>query len=106
MAYVYEIRFDIRADQMSELQIGASLERVLGYLRSLLPNEPGHVTSRAMYALEHTEHVHLVFESTWEQWEDLDRHRASSLAEEKVLLEFGPHVTEGDLAVTTYAEVD
>jgi hypothetical protein len=34
MAYVYQVSFDIRPDQMNELQIGASLERVLGYLRS------------------------------------------------------------------------
>jgi hypothetical protein len=48
----YQIGFDIRPEQMSELEIGASLERALGYLRILLPGETGHITSRAMYSLD------------------------------------------------------
>ena len=45
MAYIYEVSFDINKNQMSQLQIGQPLERVLGYLRTLLPGEPGYVTS-------------------------------------------------------------
>ncbi len=52
MAYIYEVSFDIRSNQLSQLDIGAPLERVVGYLRTLLPSEPGYVTSRAMYSLD------------------------------------------------------
>jgi hypothetical protein len=105
MAYVYQVSFDIRPDQMSELQIGASLERVLGYLRSLLPGQPGHITSRAMYSLDMPDRTHLVFQSVWEAWDDLKAHRQSSLAEDKVLTEFQPHVSLEDLVVHLYEEV-
>ena len=105
MAYVYQVSFDIRPDQMSELEIGASLERVLAYLRSLLPGEAGHITSRAMYSLDVPDRTHLVFQSVWDTWDDLEAHRQSSLAEEKVLTEFEPHVALEDLAVHVYAEV-
>jgi hypothetical protein len=106
MAYVYQVSFDIRPDQMSELEIGASLERVLGYLRTLLPAETGFVTSRALYSVDIPETTHLVFESVWERWGDLDSHRRSSLAEDKVLTEFKPHVALEDLSVHAYQEVD
>jgi len=106
MAYVYQVSFDIRPDQMSELEIGASLERVLGYLRTLLPAETGFVTSRAIYSVDIPETTHLVFESVWERWGDLDDHRQSSLAEDKVLTEFKPHVALEDLSVHAYQEVD
>jgi hypothetical protein len=105
MAYVYQVSFDIRPDQMSELDIGASLERVLGYLRILLPAETGFVTSRAMYSVDIPETTHLVFESVWEIWGDLDSHRRSSLAEDKVLTEFKPHIALEDLSVHSYQEV-
>jgi len=106
MAYIYQVSFDIRPDQMDELEIGASLERVLGYLRALLPNEPGHTNSRAMASLNVPGRTHLVFESMWEAWEDLEAHRRSSLAEDKVLAEFEPHVSLQDLCVRIYREVD
>jgi hypothetical protein len=106
MAYTYQIGFDIRPDQMSELEIGASLERVLGYLRTLLPGEAGHITSRAMHSLDREDKVDLVFESVWETWEDLEAHRQSSLAEDKVLIEFEPHVSLEGLSVRVYEEVD
>jgi hypothetical protein len=105
MAYVYQVSFDIRPDQMSELEIGASLERVLGYLRTLLPAEVGFVASRAMYSVDSAERTHLVFESVWETWEDLEEHRRSSLAEDKVLIEFKPHVALEDLSAHVYQEV-
>jgi hypothetical protein len=105
MAYIYQVSFDIRPEQMGELEIGASLERVLGYLRTLLPAETGFVTSRAMYSVDNVERTHLVFESVWENWGDLDDHRQSSLAEDKVLTEFKPHVALEDLSVHAYQEV-
>jgi hypothetical protein len=105
MAYIYQVSFDIRPDQMDELQIGASLERVLGYLRALLPNDPGHVSSRAMYSLDLSDRTDLVVESVWETWDDLVAHRKSSLAEDKVVTEFEPHVALEDLAMHIYEEV-
>jgi hypothetical protein len=105
MAYIYQVGFDIRPDQMSELQIGASLERVLAYLRTLLPGEPGHITSRAMHSVDVPDRIHLVFQSVWEGWDDLENHRASSISEDKVLTEFKPHVELQDLVVRVYEEV-
>ncbi len=75
MAYVYEVSFDIQADQMSQLEIGAPLERVIGYLRTLLPSEPGFVTSRAMYSIGVPDKTNLVIQSVWERWEDLENHK-------------------------------
>lgn len=105
MAYVYQVSFDIRPDQMSELQIGSSLERVLGYLRTLLPSESGFVSARALYSLDVPDTTHLVFESTWETWENLEAHRQSELSETKVLAEFEPHVSTEHLDVHLYEEV-
>ena len=105
MAYIYQVTFDIQPDQMSQLEIGASLERALGYLRTLLPNEAGYVTSRSMSSLDMPGKTHLVVESEWESWDDLESHRRSSLVENKVLSEFEPHVTLEDLAVHIYEEV-
>ena len=105
MAYIYRIDFDITPEQMSQLEIGASLERTLGYLRTLLPSQMGYITARAMHALNGNEEVHLSFESEWERWEDLQAHRESSLSEDKVLKEFEPHVQLEDLTVRVYEEV-
>ncbi|MHB1590116.1 MAG: hypothetical protein ACYCTW_01065 [Sulfuricella sp.] len=106
MAYIYQVSFDILPDQMSELQIGAALQRVIGYLRTLLPSDPGYVTSRAMYSVDMSDRTHLIFQSVWGTWDDLDAHRQSSLAEDKVLTEFQPHVSLEDLSVHIYEEVD
>jgi len=107
MAYIYSISFDIEPDKMDELKIGASLERTLGYLRTLLPSEVGFITARAMYALDRDENgdIDLIFQSVWDRWEDLLAHQASSLAEDKVLREFKPHVELEDLRVRIYEEV-
>ena len=105
MAYVYQVTFDIQPDQMGELQIGASLERVLGYLRSLLPSESGYVTARAMYSVDVPETTHLVIESIWQTWHDLEAHSHSELAEAKVVAEFDPHITPAQLGVHIYEEV-
>lgn len=105
MAYIYEVRFDINKNQMSQLEIGAPLERVLGYLRTLLPGEPGYVTSRAMYSMDDPDNTNLVVQSVWERWEDLENHKNSTLAEQKTLTEFGPHINEDALKVRIYEEV-
>jgi hypothetical protein len=107
MAYIYSISFDIGPDKMDELQIGASLERTLGFLRTLLPSEIGFITARAMYAMNLDENgeIDLIFQSVWDRWEDLQAHKESSLAEDKVLREFAPHVELEDLRVRIYEEV-
>lgn len=106
MAYTYIIRFQIDADRISELQIGSSLERVLGYLRTLLPSQDGFITSRALYSLENEEKVGVLFESVWDTWESIQAHRESNLSEDKVLLEFGDHVDRQGLDIRVYQEIE
>jgi heme-degrading monooxygenase HmoA len=105
MAYFYQITFDISTDDMSELQIGGSLERTLGYLRTLLPTEPGYITIRAARSIDVENHIHMLVESEWDTWQDLERHHASALAEDKVLSEFEPHVQLEDLTIRVFEEV-
>jgi hypothetical protein len=105
MAYIYQVCFDIRPDQMSELEIGAALERVLAYLRALLPSEPGYISSRAMSSVDGADKTHLIVQSVWDGWSDLEQHRRSSLAEDKVLNEFQPHVSLQDVSACIYQEV-
>jgi len=105
MAYVYEVSFDIDSDKMNQLKIGASLERILGYLRTLLPSEQGYVTSRALYSLESEDTTHVIFQSEWQEWEDLKRHVSSSLLEDKVLKEFDPHIKLENLTSHTLNEI-
>lgn len=105
MAYIYEVSFDISKDQLTQLEIGAPLERVIGYLRSLLPSEPGYVTSRAMHSLDMPDSTNLVIESIWETWEDLENHKNSHLVEQKSLTEFGSHISEDALKVRIYEEI-
>ena len=106
MAYMYSVRFSIAPDMMDQLQVGAALERVLGYLRALLPSEPGFTTVRALHSVDGGRGVAVLVESIWETWDDLSRHRESSLSEDKVLREFEPHVGISDLEVRVYEEVD
>ena len=106
MAYIYQIGLEIGADQMSELKIGSSLERVLGYLRTLLPSQDGYITSRVMHSLENKAHVQVVVESVWQDWESFIEHRNSNLAEDKIMLEFQPHIERDELRQSTYVEVD
>ncbi len=108
MAYVYEVAFDISPEHMDELAIGHGIERVLAMLKALLPGEEGFITARAMHSVdpEHPkEHVAVVIQSLWDYWEDLQRHRESTLAEDKVLMEF-EHLSKEDLDIAVYQEVD
>ena len=105
MAYTCQVGFDIHPGQTTELQLGASIEKALAYLRLALPGEPGHVDSRALSSLDMPDRTHVLFESTWETWEDVEAHRKSSLAADKLLTELGPHVTLQNLAVHIYQDV-
>lgn len=106
MAFTYLIHFKIKHEDMSQLKIGSSLERTLGYLRTLLPSEEGFITARAMHTLQSEDPVRLILESTWDTWDDLKRHLDSSLAEDKILKEFEPHVELEDLTTRIYEDVD
>jgi hypothetical protein len=105
MAYVYEVSFDIDSSKMDQLKIGSSLERVLGYLRTLLPSESGYVTSRALYSLNSEDTTHVIFQSEWQEWEDLYQHSRSSLLEDKILEEFEPHIRLKHLTSLTFNEI-
>lgn len=105
MAFTYQVSFEIGHEQMEQLRIGTTLEKVIGYLRTLLPNEPGFISAHALYSLDTPGKTCLVIESSWDQWEDLQAHQSSGLAEQKVLSEFEPHVAIEDLTVQIYGEV-
>ena len=107
MAYIYQVGFHIAPEKMNELEIGSSIERVLGFLKAFLPGEDGYQTARAFHSVDQQpdEPVTVVVQSLWEYWDDLVKHRDSELAEEKVLLEFGEHLNKEDLVVHTFEEV-
>ena len=105
MAYVYQVSFDIPPQRQADLEIGSPLERVLGYLRTLLPSEPGFTTARAVYSLDLPERTRVVVESVWDHWEDLENHRRSTTAEDKILREFS-HLSPEMLEIRTFREVD
>lgn len=105
MAFVYEVQFEISPNQLSELEIGKSLERVIGYLKTLLPSETGFITARGMHTVEYEDVVEVVFHSVWDHWEDLEQHRRSQLIEDKVLREFAPSIKIENLVTNIYDEV-
>ena len=106
MAYAYTLRFQIKPEKISKLQIGSSLERVLGYLRALLPSQDGFITCRALYSLEDESSIELLLESVWDTWENIQKHRNSTLSEAKVLIEFGQQIKQEDLHLSIYKEVE
>jgi hypothetical protein len=105
MPYVYEVSFEIAPEQMTELQIGRSLQRTAGYLKVRLPGRPGFITSEADYSVDDPARTRVLFRSEWSDWADVERHRESSLLEEKVLKEFEPHVSAENITVRAYAIV-
>lgn len=105
MAYIYQVSFEIEHSQLEQLRIGANLEEVLGYLRTLLPNMPGFITARAMFSVDNADKTFLLVQSIWDHWEDLVKHRESNLAEQRILSSFKPHVQVEDLEVHIFEEV-
>lgn len=105
MPYVYEVAFDIPPERMTDLQIGRSLQRTAGYLKVRLPSRPGFITSEAEYSVDDPSITRVVFRSEWSDWEDVERHRVSSLQEDKVLAEFEPHLNAESMTVRSYAKV-
>jgi quinol monooxygenase YgiN len=106
MAYFYEISFTIDHSQLDELAIGGSLERVLGYLRTILPEKPGFISSKALRSVADSNPVRVVVWSEWQDWEDLLEHVGSSIIEDKVLLEFDPHIKLEHLTANSYYEIE
>lgn len=105
MAYVYQVSFEIEREQMEQFRIGAALEKVIGYLRTMLPSEPGYITAHAFHSLDNDEKAHVIVLSFWEQWDDIQTHERSELAEKKVLFEFKPHIKLENLTVRIYEEI-
>jgi hypothetical protein len=105
MPYVYEVSFEIRPEQMTQLEIGHSLERLVGYMKIRLPVQPGFVFADAWYSVDDPEKTRVVTRSEWSDWRDVEDHRKSSLLEDHLFEEFDPHVNSGNVMIRTYAEV-
>ncbi len=106
MPFIYQTTFDIETKNLDELQIGHSLQLSLAYLKAFLPNEPGFINARAMYSITHNDVTHVAFESTWEDWETLERHREkSAFAEGKMLSRFEMKVTPQNVANHVFEEI-
>jgi hypothetical protein len=105
MPYLYEVSFDIRNDQMSELEIGESLDELVGYLKARLPSERGFVLADAWYSVDDPEKTHVVARSEWSDWSDVEQHRASSILEDHAFEQFDPYIKTSDVTIRTYAEV-
>ncbi len=107
MPYIYRTTFDIASKDVDQLEIGRSLQLSLAYLKTFLSNEPGFVSARAMYALQHERgNVHISFESTWEDWASITEHREkSAFAEGKMLQRFELKVEPKNVAEGIYEEI-
>lgn len=105
MPYLYEVSFAIRHDQMPQLEIGDSLERLVGYLKVRLPVQRGFVLADAWYSVDDPDATRVVVRSQWSDWSDVEVHRESSILEDHIFEEFDPHVSKDEVTIRTYAEV-
>lgn len=105
MPYTYEVSFDIPPEEMGELEIGKSLERVVGYMKIRLPAQRGFVFADAWYSVDDPAKTRVVMRSEWSDWCDVEDHRKSSMLEDHVFEEFGTHLSPDQLTIRTYAEV-
>jgi len=105
MPYVYEVSFDIRPDQMSQLEIGQSLERLVGYMKVRLPAQAGFVFADAWYSVDDPSKTRVITRSEWSDWGDVVAHCESAIVEDHLFEEFDPHVTKDTVTIRTYAEV-
>ena len=93
-------------EKMSELEIGESLEKLVGYMKVRLPSQRGFVYSDALYSVDDPAGLRVVMRSHWSDWTDVTNHRESSaLVEDQVFEQFDPHVRPEDIMIRTYAEV-
>lgn len=105
MPYLYEVSFDIRHDQMTKLEIGQSLERLVSYLRIRLPVQNGFVLADAWYSVDDPNATRVVARSERSEWSDVEAHRESAVLEDHIFEEFDPHVSNDNVTIRTYAEV-
>ncbi len=104
--YTIELSFLIPSSRIEQvIGIGNSIERGLGYMRALLPSEEGFITARAMYTIDKKETTLVVFQSVWDEWEDLQNHRNSFLDESRLIREFEPALDVQNVNIRIYAEV-
>jgi hypothetical protein len=104
MPYSYHVEFDMDPGRMNLLEVGGELETIAATLKALLPGEEGLVSSRTLYSLDRPEAVRVVFESEWEDWDDLVRHREGELDEYKYVTAWAPPAVTGPVNQRTYGE--
>ncbi len=106
MPYIYEVSFNVPREKMTELEIGQSLERLVGYMKVRLPSQRGFVFSDAFYSVDDPAGLRIVMRSEWSDWTDLQNHcNSSALVEDQAFEQFAPHVSSEDITVRKYAEV-
>jgi hypothetical protein len=105
MPYVYEVSFEIEPEQMSQLEIGQSLERLVGYMKIRLPAQPGFMFADAWYSVDDPARTRIIARSEWSDWPDVEEHRRSTLMEDHLFEQFEPHVNKDNVTIRTYAEV-
>ena len=103
--YVYEVSFDLPNDKLTELEIGQSLERLIGFMKVRLPAQRGFVFADAVYSVDDSKKIRVVMRSEWSDWTDVQKHRKATVVEDHVFEEFDPHVDRDAITVRTYAEV-
>jgi hypothetical protein len=103
---MYEVTFDIPREKMTELEIGQSLEKLVGYMKIRLPAQRGFVFADAFYSVDDKDKIHVVTRSEWSDWTDLENHcNSSALVEDRVFEHFDPHIAQADITIRKYAEV-
>jgi len=105
MPYMYEVSFDIPHQKMDELEIGKSLERLVGYMKVRLPSQRGFVFANAAYSVDDSAKTHIVMRSEWSDWTDIVNHRKAVVLEDHIFEQFEPHINREEITVRMYAEV-
>lgn len=105
MPYVYEVSFDLPREKMTELEIGDSLERLVGYMKVRLPSQRGFVYVDAVYSVDDPQTIHVITRSHWSDWTDVLNHREAGLIEDQVFEQFEPHIARDAIRIRSYAEV-
>jgi quinol monooxygenase YgiN len=103
---MYEVSFQVPREKMTELEIGQSLERLVGYMKIRLPAQRGFVLADAVYSVDDPESLRIVMRSQWSDWTDLQNHcNSSALVEDQAFEQFAPHICADDITIRKYAEV-
>ncbi len=107
MAYIYQTYLELRPEDVDKARLGHQLGDVLAYMRAVLPDEPGFVTSRVMVSMLHDQYAHVVLESVWDNWQALTDHlEKSHFVESKFLPQFEMDVEPQEIKSAIYEEVD